>query len=87
MHTNIKQIHDLWMRCYFIQLVKCQSYLFHQENNKVPCAVPVPRGLPRGFSRASSRPEITIEMRGFQWLGDSYAGGNELKTVNIGGMW
>ena len=42
----------------------------------------------RGFSRVFpgfSRPEITIEMRGFQWLGDSYAGGNELKTVNIGG--
>ena len=31
--------------------------------------------------RELSRPEITIEMRGFQWLGDSYAGGNELKTV------
>jgi len=31
--------------------------------------------------REMSRPEITIEMRGFQWLGDTFSAGNELKTV------
>eukprot|EP00913_Durusdinium_trenchii_P033454 g31321.t1 len=31
--------------------------------------------------RELNRPEVTIEMRGFQWLGDSFAAGNELRTV------
>lgn len=31
--------------------------------------------------RELSRPEITVEMRGFQWLGDAPAAGHELKQV------
>jgi len=31
--------------------------------------------------RELTRPEITIELRGFQWLGESFSAGNELKTV------
>jgi len=31
--------------------------------------------------RELSRPEIVLEMRGFQWMGDSFSAGNELKTV------
>jgi len=33
------------------------------------------------LGRELSRPEITMELRGFQWLGESFAGGNELKEV------
>jgi len=33
------------------------------------------------LGRELSRPEITVELRGFQWLGDNVSGNNELKSV------
>jgi len=37
--------------------------------------------LENHLGRELSRPEITMELRGFQWLGESFSGGNELKSV------
>eukprot|EP00416_Gambierdiscus_australes_P022298 CAMPEP_0171071764 /NCGR_PEP_ID=MMETSP0766_2-20121228/10492_1 /TAXON_ID=439317 /ORGANISM="Gambierdiscus australes, Strain CAWD 149" /LENGTH=896 /DNA_ID=CAMNT_0011528315 /DNA_START=23 /DNA_END=2713 /DNA_ORIENTATION=- len=39
------------------------------------------RLLENHLGRELSRPEITMELRGFQWLGESFSGGNELKSV------
>jgi len=33
------------------------------------------------LGRELSKPEITVELRGFQWLGDNVSGNNELKSV------
>lgn len=37
--------------------------------------------LEQQLRREMTRPEITMELRGFQWLGETFSGSNDLKTV------